>query len=120
MLDTPSHEGNERGRTEIQSSSGSGGGGSHRQGGGPRLGREPADVALLAGPVRGGGAGGSWGPLPPAGALSASDAGRARGHGPGDAAREAVLGSAEPGVAAGPQGRGCVAVEVRRLPLPGP
>src|SRR5438552_12810960 len=103
MLDTPAHEGVERGRAAVPG----GHGGPQRRadgdGGGAGLGREPANAACVAGSLRAGGNGGDGRPVAPAGPLPPSDAGSHRGAGLGDAALQAVLGPAATGPGAGPE-----------------
>src|SRR5438309_10854663 len=85
MLDTPAHEGVERGRAAIQG----GHGGPQRRadgdGGGAGRGREPANAAWVAGSLRARGPGGDARPVAPADPLPASGAGPDRGGGPGGA-----------------------------------
>src|SRR2546428_12383746 len=92
MLDTPSNEGDQRGGAAVQGGSGGRRRRADGEGGGQRLEDEPADVARVAGAVRGRRAGGACRPLPPAGALSPPDGCGAGGPDPRDAARKAVLG----------------------------
>src|SRR2546430_11535270 len=73
MLDTPAHEGVERGRAAVQG----GHGGPQRRadgdGGGPGRGGEPANVACLAGSLRAGGHGGDGRPVAPSSASVVTD-----------------------------------------------
>src|SRR2546428_3613575 len=109
MLDTPAHEGVERGRAAVQG----GHGGPRRRadgdGGGAGLGREPANGACVAGTLRARGHGGHGRPVTPADALPAPDAGPHRGAGPGEAALQAFLGPASTGPGVG---------QARRDPTP--
>src|SRR5438105_7414379 len=120
MLDTPAHEGVERGRAAIPG----GDGGPQRRaggdGGGPGRGREPANGPCLAGSLRGGGHGGDGRPVAPADPLPASDAGPDRGAGRGDAAPQAVLGPATSGPGVGQERRDPDAVGLRDLSLSAP
>src|SRR5437016_6123050 len=94
MLDTPAHEGVERGRAAVPG----GHGGPQRRadgdGGGAGRGGEPANAACVAGSLRAGGHGGDGRPVAAADDVPASDAGVDRGEGAGDAALQAVLGPA--------------------------
>src|SRR5207253_8700651 len=105
MLDTPAHEGVERGRAAVQG----GHGGAQRRadgdGGGPGLGSEPANDACLAGSLRARGIGGDGRPVAPAQPLPSSDAGPDRGAGAGDAALQGVLGSVSAGPGVGQERR---------------
>src|SRR5690242_1084576 len=84
ILDTPSNEGDQRGRAAIQG----GVGGDRRRSDGDRgRGRvegEPADPPRLAGEVRGGGARGPRRQVAPTGEQPAPDGGGDRGHSPRD------------------------------------
>src|SRR5437870_6675118 len=94
MLDTPAHEGVERGRAAVPGGHGGPQRRSDGDGGGPRLGGEPANDACLAGSLRAGGYGGDGQPVAPAESVPPPDGGPRRGAGPGDAAPQAVLGPA--------------------------
>src|SRR5438132_5384097 len=80
MLDTPAHEGVERGRAAVQG----GHGGPQRRadgdGGGAGLGGEPANGPCLAGSLRARGHGGDGRRVTPADRLPPSDAGPRRGE----------------------------------------
>src|SRR5438105_13863975 len=116
MLDTPAHEGVERGGEAVQG----GHGGPQRRadgdGGGAGLGGEPANGPCLAGSLRAGRDGGDGQPVAPADDVPASDAGVDRGEGAGDAALQAVLGPASPGAGAGQERRDPDPVAIRDLP----
>src|SRR5437868_13349453 len=115
MLDTPAHEGVERGRAAVQGGHGGPRRRAHGDGGGPGLGREAADAACVAGSLRAGGHGGDGRPLAPAHPLPASDAGPDRGAGAGDAALQAVLGPASTGPGVGQERGDPEAVGLRDL-----
>src|SRR5436305_3252634 len=91
MLDTPAHEGVERGRAAVQGGQGGPQRRSHGDGGGAGLGSEPANSPCLAGSLRTGRDGGDGQPVAAADDVPASDAGADRGAGAGDAALQAVL-----------------------------
>jgi len=120
MLDTPAHEGVERGRAAVQG----GHGGPQRRadgdGGGAGLGSEPANDACVAGSLRARGHGGDGRPVAPAEPLPPSDGGPGRGAGPGDAAAQAVLGPASTGPGGGKERRDPDAVGLSDLSLPAP
>src|SRR5256712_12169319 len=120
MLDTPAHEGVERGRAAVQG----GHGGPRRRadgdGGGPGLGGEPANGACVAGSLRARGHGGDGRPVTPADALPAPGAGPHRGAGPGEAALQAFLGPASTGPGVGQARRDPDPVGLRDLSLPAP
>src|SRR6266550_4601650 len=79
MLDTPAHEGVERGRAAVQGGHGGPQRRADRDGGGAGGGGEPANAACVAGSLRAGGHGGDGRPVAPTGPLPASDAGPHRG-----------------------------------------
>src|SRR5438552_13028845 len=120
MLDTPAHEGVERGRAAVQG----GHGGPQRRadgdGGGAGLGSEPANDACVAGSLRARGHGGDGRPVAPAHPLPSSDAGPDRGAGPGDAAPQAVLGAASAGPGVGQERRDPDPVALRDPSPPAP
>src|SRR2546426_9004651 len=117
MLDTPAHEGVERGRAAVTG----GHGGPQRRadgdGGGSGLGSEPANDACVAGSLR---ARGDGRPVAPTDPLPPSDAGPHRGAGAGDAALQAVLGPASPGPGVGQERRDPDPVGLRDLSLSAP
>src|SRR2546428_2416373 len=120
MLDAPAHEGVERGRAAVPG----GHGGSRRRadgdGGGAGRGREPANAAYVAGSLRARGYGGDGRPVAPADSLPPSDAGPHRGAGAGDAALQALLGPASPGLRVGQERRDPDPVGLSDLSLPAP
>ena len=81
ILDTPSHEGNERVRAEISGDPGGDWGREDGLGGGRPVAGEPANGSRVAGPVRAGGTGRTGGPVAPTGELPPPDVGRGRGDG---------------------------------------
>src|SRR5919109_3373812 len=92
MLDTPAHEGVERGRAAVQGGHGGPQRGADGHGGRPRHGSQPANGPYLAGSLRARGHGGDGESVAPAYDLPASDAGAGRGAGPGAPAPQALLG----------------------------
>src|SRR5439155_22800784 len=90
MLDTPAHEGVERGRAAVPG----GHGGPQRRadgdGGGEGRGGEPANAACVAGSLRGGGQGRDGRPGAPAHAPPTPNAGPRPGAGAGEAAAQAA------------------------------
>src|SRR5713101_9417849 len=120
MLDTPAHEGVERGRAAIPG----GHGGSQRRadgdGGGPGLGGEPANAAYVAGSLRARGHGGDGRSVAPAHPLPPPDAGPDRGAGAGDAAPQALLGPASTGPGVGQERGEPAPVGLRDLSLSAP
>src|SRR5438128_5631786 len=120
MLDTPAHEGVERGRAAVQGGHGGAQRRANGDGGGPGLGGEPANDACVAGALRGSGHGGDGQPVSPADPLPTPDAGPDRGAGAGDAALQAVLGPASTGPGAGQERRDPDPVGLRDLSLSAP
>src|SRR5438128_7120317 len=120
MLDTPAHEGVERGRAAVQG----GHGGAQRRadgdGGGPGRGGEPANDACVAGSLRARGHGGDGRPVAPTDPVPPSDAGPDRGAGAGDAALQAVLGPASPDPGVGQERRDPDPVGLSDLSLSAP
>src|ERR1700726_5058083 len=120
MLDTPAHEGVERGRAAVRGGNSGPQRRSDGAGGGPRLGGEPANGACVAGSLRASGHGGNGQPVAPAEPVPSPDACPGRGAGPRDAAPQAVLGPASTGLGVGQERRNSDAVGLRDLSLPAP
>src|SRR5438105_14191899 len=120
MLDTPAHEGVERGRAAVPGGDGGPQRRANGDGGGPGPGREPANDACVAGSLRAGGHGGDGRPVAPAHPLPPSDAGPHRGAGAGDAALQAVLGPASTGPGVGQERCDPDPVGLSDLSLPAP
>src|SRR5712692_1037483 len=120
MLDTPAHEGVERGRAAVPGGHGGPQRRANGDGGGAGLGREPANDACVAGSLRARGHGGDGRPVAPAEPLPPSDAGPDRGAGAGDAAPQAVLGPVSTGPGVGQERGEPDPVGLGDLSLPAP